>query len=563
MLTVNGAGNPGLTKADVIVIGAGHNGLVAACYLARAGLEVLVVEAAPTVGGMSATAAVIPQAPAHRVNTGAVDMVFLRASGVVEELGLPALGYQDVDVDPPVVFLHPDGSSIAFWRDPARTAAEIRAFSRADAATFIELSQTLETVLDAALPLMMTNPCRPAPSALGRAAAAALRHPRRAAGIRSLLVSAADYIDARFQHPVVRDALAVVGGVQGPITEDFSAIYLMLLAFTSRCGAMRAIGGTQTLPDAMVTALQRLGGRVRTGAPVAEILLTGGRATGVRLTGGEELIAHKAVLSTCDPKSTLGQLLPAGTLSPTLEARVADIPTSHGGRMSHFKVDLALSGRINPARHEQGRGDGLDLRSPALILGGFQQTLATYRSSCAGEIPEHPPMWVVVPTAVDPSQAPEGQDTVYVWGNLMPLHPRRGWQSCSAEAQAMLMGEAESIYGPLEALEIGRFVQTPDDFARVLRVTDGTLQHVDQVLTRSGPLRPARGLSGYRTPVPGLFLGGAGSHPAYGVTCVPGRNSAREILRSLRAADPAARPTSPLTSTAPQVEPVAAEAARC
>ncbi len=519
-------------QSDVVVIGGGHNGLVAACYLAKAGLDVVVVEAAPTVGGMSGTQALIPEAPQHQINYCAVDICFLHATKIVDELGLRRFGYREVAVDPTTAYLHADGSSIAFWRDPVRTADEIRRFSEHDAKSYLQLVRLLNGMLDIALPLFPANPLRPSPRALFGTARGAVRNGHALKKLMPFSVApAAQIIDEYFEHPVVRDAISTQCSVATSISSDGSSLGMIILPFFHRFGATRPIGGTQTLPNSLAAALRAAGGSIRTGTPVEEILVSGGRATGVRLEGGEEIAARRAVIATCDPRMALGKLLPADTLDPAMVAKVNHIPASAEG-FSFLKVDVALSGKLGLRRHEKWRGDGLDLREPSCIIGGYDEAYLSYPQAIAGELPAFPSVWMAVPTAADPTQAPKGEDTLYLWAQPMPLEPRgTGWSDVKDVAGQGLVSLAAKYYDGIEQLEIGRWVETPEDFAQRLRVTNGCLYHTDFSTFRLGPMRPAAGLSGYRTPVKGLYLGGAGSHPSPGITGLPGRLAAQEVLR--------------------------------
>jgi phytoene dehydrogenase-like protein len=515
---------------DAIVIGGGHNGLTASCYLARAGLDTVVVEAQATLGGMAHTAAVIPGAPDHRINTCALDTVFLRASDVVRDLGLAAYGFREIECDPANVYLRADGSSIAVWKDARKTAEEIGRFSRDDARAYLELVRVIDAVIDVGLPFLMTNPQRPEPAALGRMAWAGARQPRSIAkAVAAMSVPVAQTIDERFQHPVTRDFLAGLCSAIGPITEDGSGLLLLLFAFQHRFGAWRIAGGTQALPDALESALRGFGGSVLTSSPVEEVLVSGGRTTGVRLADGREIHARRGVIATCDPKTALLGLVPADALTDRVKAKAAHIPSFAGG-YADFKVDVALSGRLRLDRYEKIRGDGLDLRGPGHFMGSYEAALTTYQECRAGQIPRAISMYTAVPTGLDPSQAPKGQDTLYLWVNPMPLAPAEDWEKV-ADA---VVNRAAEYYEGIEELEIDRAWETPDQRAARLRVSGGCVYHVDMTMFRMGPLRPALGLAGFKTPLPGFYLGGAGCHPSGAVTGIPGRLAARELLRSKR-----------------------------
>jgi phytoene dehydrogenase-like protein len=224
-------------------------------------------------------------------------------------------------------------------------------------------------------------------------------------------------------------------------------------------------------------------------------------------------------------------LLPDGTLDSRTRTKVDFIPGCSSG-VAPFKIDMAVAERVTFPRHP--RPDGLDLREPTLLTGGLENIIRSSEECRAGRIPDSPSLWLSTPTATDPSQAPPGHDVLYLYSPLMPLQPQVRWSQRSGEAEKRIVGKAAEFMSGLEH-EIGRSVENPDDMAERVRTTPGhQVFHVDFNLLRSGPLRPAFGLGGFRTPVPGLFLGGAGCHPGPGVSGVPGRLSAKELLRAAR-----------------------------
>ena len=519
--------------ADVVVIGAGHNGLVAANYLADAGRDVVVLEAAEAVGGMTASGRAIPEAPEHTVNFCAADLLFWQKSPVADELRLADYGLRTIPVDPSYVYLHPDGASIAIWRDPAKTAEEIRRFSSADARAYLEYSRFLEALSDLVLPFMLMNPTRPGLAGLRTLAACALRQRRELRNfVGFLLASGEETIEARFSHPVTKALLYCLAAGANPIEAAGTSVTHLFLALVRQGGAARPVGGMKAVPDALTTRLRSVGGRILTSSPVQEISVADGRATGVRLADGREVRARHAVLATCDPRSALGQLLPSGTLSPELENRARHIPSSSAGAGA-MKSDLALSGRLRLTRHEKWRGDGLDLRRPAVLIGTPEGIRRGYRRSAAGLVPEPEElaMWPVILNAVDPTQAPDGQDSLYLFATNMPMNPDGGWDTHRKRAADNMVSRAAEFYDGITELELGRWVETPSEAATRTGATNGTAMHVDHLLLSQGPLRPALGLGGIAMPLDGLYLGGAGVHPGGGVTGLPGRLSARTVLK--------------------------------
>lgn len=518
---------------DVLVIGGGHNGLTAACYLSRAGVDVLVVEAGPRLGGCTTSGPYIDGAPDHTVSACAGDIITLRASSVIDDLQLRRFGYSDHEVDPAYCAIAADGGSLAFWRDPRRTAEEIRRFSTRDATAFLALMEDLDAALDVMMPMMAQNPLRPQGRALAQAAAALARHPRRVAAVAGLArTSAAEAVDALFEHPIVRAGIGVQANFGAPITGAGTAVNLAVLALLARVGMSRPDGGMQRVPDALAACLAHHGGRVRTGCPVDEILIGAGGAAGVRLDSGEELRA-RTVLAATDPATALNHLLPPGALRPGHAARARRIPTTNDG-CAHFRVDLALDSPVRLPRHTAARHDDLDLRVPSLMIGSFDDLCGAIGKAQHGQVASPMPLVAILPTALDPTGAPPGEETVYLWSGFAPHDPHGGWEAATGPTGDQIVADAGRYFDGLEGQVIARRYESSPQIAARTRVTDGNVYHVDLNLLRTGPLRPALGFGGYRTPVDGLYLTGAGSHPGPSVSGIPGQLAAREILRDLR-----------------------------
>jgi phytoene dehydrogenase-like protein len=518
-------------SVDVVVIGAGHNGLVAAGYLARAGLRVAVVEAAEAPGGMTASGSFIPEAPGHIVNSCAVDIISMLHSRIPAELELRRHGLQMVKPDPSYVSLHPDGSSLAIWRDHARTAAEIEQYSRADARAFLEFTDLLDVMIGAILPVLGIDFGRPDPKALWASTKVAAKNRSRLGDIVALLTgSATAATQERFEHPITKGAMVNLAAGAGPVDQPGSGLGFILLALLGRVGAGRPIGGMQALTNALVASLRASGGLLTTGTPVEEIVHTGRRVRGVRLEDGR-VVEARSVIATCDPWVTLRQLVPENVVDRKTAARL-DFAPANGTGSGPFKVDLALRAQIAALQHT--RRDDVDVRMPTMLIGTEESVRESYAAAARGELPDDPAMWVVAPSGVDPTQAPEGQETLYIYSLAAPVHPREGWDALRAPAVDSILAKLGKYIGPLDEAEIGRLVETPEDIGARLRVRNGCVTHIDMGLLRSGPLRPTIGLGTGKTPLDGLVLGGSGMHPGGGVTGLPGRTAAIRTKRYLK-----------------------------
>jgi phytoene dehydrogenase-like protein len=518
-------------NADVIVVGAGHNGLVAACYLARAGLQVLVLESRDQVGGCTTSEILIPEAPEHWFSPCADDVISLRASTVPRDLELARHGYHEIDVDPPYVALAPDGGSLAFWRDVGRTVEEVRQFSPRDARTFENLIEQLMPISDAAVELMATNPTRPDLGSVLRAARV-LRHPRGIPTLASLAtVSAAQAIQERFEHPIVQSGLAQLANFGSPITLEHTGINLLIVPLIMRVGMARPRGGMGMLPRALERSLVAAGGRVQTSARVDQLMVDAGHIAGVRLTSGVELRAP-TVLTATEPTQVLNKWLPAGALSERMAARASHIPT-RSADCAHFKIQIALRGRLQLKKHSAARSDGLDLRVPTHVAGTIDDICRAITDAGRGRLPDPLPYASMINTAIDSSLAPQGQDCLSLWSGWVPLEPADGWGDLKAATEKAVVRHAMNYLDGVESLEISRWVESPPDMMKRTSVPNGNVYHVDMTLMHLGPLRPAWGFGGYRTPVPGLYLSGGGTHPGPSVSGLPGQQAARTLLRDL------------------------------
>jgi phytoene dehydrogenase-like protein len=299
-----------------------------------------------------------------------------------------------------------------------------------------------------------------------------------------------------------------------------------------RSGVGRFQGGTGAITDALARCFAAAGGQLRLGAAVDGLLMRDGRVGGVRLETGEQIIAGQ-VITTNNVKVTLSQWLPNGALDDALTQRLRHIPTA-STNASSFKIDVALDGRAALSTHQANRRDSVDLRKPALCLTSFDDHVQAWDACARGEVPDPLPGFAILPTGMDPSQAPDGQDTFWFWSGITPVNPTRPWSKLARPtADKVLERTAKYIHG-LTEFQIDRRQQSPEEIATRFRSPDGNVYHVDPVATRFGPLRPAAGFAGYRTPIEGLFISGGGTHPSAGICGIPGQQAARAVLRARR-----------------------------
>lgn len=530
--------NPDHRSAEVVVVGAGHNGLVAACYLAKAGLDVLVVERHDTPGGMTATNPMAPEAPEHLINEASIHASLFRTTRIDAELELSSkYGLRQRLIDPAHVHLAPDGESIAMWRDPMRTVDEIRRFSRRDAARWVELSNIIAKATAMGLPMMQTSPVRPEWRNVLEALKAVFKGRRELREIvRWVSISQREAIEEYFEHPMVRGPLTVNLPFMH-FDADLSGWALIYLGVLQKWGVAMFEGGTGAFPAALIRCLEAHGGRVRCAAPVKELTMAGGRVTGVALESGEEVAASRAVVTACGPTIVLGQMLPEGVLSQKLQHAAENIPTQSTG-YGNCKINVALEGRVSLPRHQEWRqrnlpGDPVDLRLPCVTWSTHEQSLVAGEQCVRGEVPEMIPGLSQVTTAFDPKMAPEGHDTWWFWSGLVPSKPNQDWDTVRRQIEERVLADCAQYYEGLDRFEIARRTLSPHDIAERFGAPDGNVYHVDPIITRFGPARPAMGLGGYKTPVPGLFLSGSGTHPIAGINGMPGMNAAKTVIKEL------------------------------
>ena len=520
---------------EAIVIGAGHNGLVAAAYLAKAGRRVLVLERREKAGGILDTVEIAPgvRAPgiAHTVGR-------LRRS-VVDDLGLVRHGL--VLIDPPVrVFApQPDGSALTLWADASRTASELRARSALDAQAYPAFDKKVRSLASFLAYLNAATP--PDVKSLGFAdLLTGLRAGKAFRGLgpkaereltRMLPMAVADVVGEVFEDQALRAAIASRANVYtstGPWSAGTASVFLSDAAGNDGGAAGQstiAKGGPGALADALVSAAKALGAEIRTGAEVAQVLTRDHVAVGVALTSGEEIHA-RAVMSAADPKRTLTTLVDPVVIGPHLLWRAGNIRTP--GVAS--KVNLALSGLPEFAGADEER-----LKGRIVIAPSIDYVERAFDATKYGRISEEPFLEATIPTLADPSLAPEGQHVMSVIVQWTPYKLREwDWES-ERESVGDLVVKTMERYAPgFGGLVTARQVMTPADLECEYGLSGGHPLHAEPGLDSWFAWRPMLGHANYRFGIEGLYLCGSGAHPGGGITGAPGANAARQILADLK-----------------------------
>lgn len=517
--------------ADVVVIGAGHNGLSAANYLVRGRKRVLVLERREIVGGFATTEATVSEAPGYLMNTYAADFVLGNIPPTVDdELDLAREGLRWVRPDPFYSYLDPDGGSFAFWRSVDRTAEEIRRFSPADARAYPEFNAVLRDLWLTAAPYLRGHPTRVRPADAARVLSGAVRRRRNLTRAARMLVSSPGaIIEEWFESRQVRAAMANFAvATMCSLDEPGTGIIMAMMALQHEFGVRRPVGGIGAFTGALAASARRHGARIRTGVDVEQIELRNGRATGVRLATGEVITADH-VLCTLDPWTMCHRLLPDGALPERTYRELRGLGMLRNN-ISAFKGDVAVNAPVRLPRHgrEQELLPGVMLMAPSL-----EYVRRSTAAGLRGELTEEVPLWLAVPSALDRTLVPEGStgEALYVFLPAVPYElAGSSWDKEKDKHLDRCLNIVEEYAPGLTKNVIGAHATSPADLERISGLHKGHLFHADMNLAQFGPWRPVPSLAGYQTPVDGLLLAGAGSHPMGTLHGWSGRSAARQIL---------------------------------
>ncbi|HSB16718.1 MAG TPA: NAD(P)/FAD-dependent oxidoreductase [Bryobacteraceae bacterium] len=520
---------------DVLIIGGGHNGLVAASYLARAGRRVLVLERREMLGGCSVTEEVWF---GYRVSTAAY-LTSLLEERVIRDLELEKFGYQVDAKDPAFFSAFPDGRHFFMWQDRRRTLDEISKFSRRDAERYPAYEDHIERLSRIVAPLLLTTP----PQFPPHGAAEFIDYLKLAAKlyglarrdliplVRIFTQSAADFLNEWFESEELKVTLAtdgVIGANGGPRSPGTA--YILLHHCMGGVGGKRGLwgfvrGGMGMVAESIAASACRFGATLRTSSGVEKILVRDGRACGVVLSGGEE-IAASTVVSNLDPKRTFLGLIDERGLDPEFAAAIRAFRCEG----TSLKMNLALSGL--PEFRALPGAPGPQHRATMHICPSIDYVERAWDDAKYGRPSEWPMLELTIPTMYDASLAPPGRHIMGVFLQYAPYTLRDGNWDQLRESYADRVIDLIADYAPnIRDIIVDRQTLTPLDLERRFGITGGNIFHGEMSLDQMFVMRPVAGWARYRTPIRGLYLCGSGAHPGGGVMGAPGYNAAREILK--------------------------------
>lgn len=527
-----------MRRHEIIIIGGGHNGLVAACYLAKAGLKTLVLERRDVAGGASVTEEIHP---GFRCSTLAHSTAPL-LSQMVSDLQLARHGLERITPNAKVLALAPGQSSICIYNDTSRTISEIEKHSAKDAKSYPKFEQSFSRIGKVLAPLLTMTPPAIDKPALGEVwnlgkLGLSFRGLGKKDAFRLLRwgpMAVADLVAEWFETELLRATVAargISGAFAGPWSAGTSTGLLWQAAMDGHAIAPASFvkGGMGALTQALAQAAQNAGAEIATNAQVERIETSGDKASKVLLKSGEEISA-RAIVSNADPRTTFLKLVDPVDLDPNFLLKIRN----YRAMGISAKINLALSGLPSFSALD---GDAKSKLSGRIHIGPDIDYLErAFDAAKYGNYSTAPYMDITIPTLTDPALAPDGAHVMSIYLQYAPYELKNGDWNSKREEFADQVIDVLADYAPnLKELIVARQVVTPLDLEQTYGLSGGHIHHGEQSLDQFFTFRPIIGWSQYRSPIKGLYLCGAGTHPGGGVTGGPGANAAREIIKDFKA----------------------------
>jgi phytoene dehydrogenase-like protein len=514
---------------DVAVVGGGHNGLTCACYLAKAGLKVIVLERRHIVGGAVCTQDDL--IPGYKIDVGSSAHIMIHLTPVIKDLQLERFGLEYIDCDPFAFAPMPDGrGAIYFWRDVDKTCESIATVSPEDADRYKNFVTEWEKVNEGVFDAFLKPPT----------AFNLLRHmvfggksKNPADMVRKLMTSYGALVRETFKHEGLRGAMAWLAAQSGPPpTAMASGDFLGWHSMIHRSGVKRPRGGSGMLTQAMARCLEHHGGEILLNAEVAQIEVENNQTGGIILQNGERIEAAR-IVSNAHVHTLFLKLIGAENLPDGLAERIENVRIGNGFGMivrcavSELPDYIAAPSGGKPTECHRG----LQLLCPSMEY--LERSYADYLNGIPSRNPCALPMSF---SSVDPTLAPAGRHTLFIWGQYYPYQLATGerWENIQ-EREADKLIEAVNRYAPnVKDSIIDRFVQTPLDLEQRIGLLRGNVMHVEMDFDQMFLFRPLPEMSQYKTPIKNLYLTGASTHPGGGVFAASGYNTAQVVLKDVK-----------------------------
>jgi phytoene dehydrogenase-like protein len=520
------------SRERVVIIGGGHNGLVAAFYLAKAGFAPLVLERREIAGGSAVT---------EEIHPGFRCPALLHAAGpllprIVQDLQLAKHGLETIRPGIHLTALHPSGHALRIYEDTQQTAAELAQVSPRDAKAYPEFEAAFQRLGRSIAPLLSMTPPDADDLKIGdyfnlgklgmkfRGLDKKDAHRLLRWGPMPVADLASEWFETELLRAVV-EVRGVFGMFAGPRSGGTSAGLLMQAALGE---PPMVRGGIGALTQAVAKAASGAGARIRTGADVVRIRVSGGKAAGVVLATGEEVTAG-VVVSNADPRHTLLKLIEATDLNPGFLVKMQ----AYRAVGAIAKVNLALSGMPSFTAIRNDGGSGLSGR---IQIGHDTDYLErAFDAAKYGDFSAQPYMDITIPSVLDPSLAPKGSHVMSILVQYAPYSLRNSdWNSRRDELGDAVVQTLVGYAPKIRDLIVRRQVLTPLDLEQTYGLSGGHVFHGEHALDQMFAFRPLLGWARYRTPIRGLYLCGAGTHPGGGITGAPGANASREVIKDLK-----------------------------